>query len=91
VVVTGIAMTINGDLDWAQFWIIFGLVAWANSAAIGIGYITPKVKRLVAVATERGLADPEAKRLLRNVTLAARIDLAILLLIVVDMTVKPFN
>jgi hypothetical protein len=35
VLLTGIAMTINGDLDWGQFWIIFGLVAWATSAAIG--------------------------------------------------------
>jgi hypothetical protein len=49
------------------------------------------VKRLVAITTERGLADPEAKTLLRNVTLAARVDLAFLLLIVIDMTVKPFS
>jgi uncharacterized membrane protein len=91
VLATGIAMTINGDLDWAQFWIIFGLIAWATSAAIGIGFITPKVKRLTAIATERGLADPEAASLLRRITLAARIDVAFLLLIVIDMTVKPFS
>jgi uncharacterized membrane protein len=91
VLATGIAMTINGDLDWGQFWIVFGLVAWVTSAAIGIGYITPKVKRLTSVMSERGPADPEATRLLRNVTLAARIDVAFLLLIVIDMTVKPFS
>jgi uncharacterized membrane protein len=91
VLATGIAMTINGDLDWGQFWIIFGLDAWVISAAIGIGYITPKVKRLTAVMAERGPADPEAKTLLRNVTIAARIDVASLLLIVIDMTVKPFS
>jgi uncharacterized membrane protein len=91
VIATGIAMTINGDLDWGQFWIIFGLVAWGTSAALGIGYITPRVKRLTAITAERGLADPEAKRLLRNITFAARIDVAFLLLIVIDMTVKPFS
>jgi uncharacterized membrane protein len=91
VLATGIAMTINGDLDWGQFWIIFGLVAWATSAAIGIGYITPKVKRLSALMADRGPADPEVKSLLRRITLAARIDVAFLLLIVIDMTVKPFS
>jgi uncharacterized membrane protein len=91
VLLTGIAMTINGDLDWGQFWIIFGLVAWVTSAAIGVGYIAPKVKRLTAVMMERGPADPEAQTLLRNITLAARIDVAFLLLIVIDMTVKPFS
>jgi uncharacterized membrane protein len=91
VLATGIAMTINGDLDWGQFWIIFGLVAWATSAAIGIGYITPRVKRLSALMADRGPADPEVKALLRKITLAARIDVALLLLIVIDMTVKPFS
>lgn len=38
----------------------------------------------------RTAADPEATTLLRNVTFAARIDRAFLLVIVVDMTVKPF-
>jgi hypothetical protein len=41
--------------------------------------------------TERGPADPEAASLLRNITLAARVDVALLLLIVIDMTVKPFS
>jgi uncharacterized membrane protein len=91
VLVTGVAMTINGDLDWGDFWIIFGLVAWAISTAIGVGYLTPRVKRLMPIMTERGPSDPEAASLLRNITLAGRIDVALTLLIVVDMTVKPFS
>jgi uncharacterized membrane protein len=88
VLATGIATTINGDLDWGEFWIVFGLVAWGISTAIGIGYLTPKVKRFTAVRTERGPTDPEAQSLLRGLLLAARIDAALLLLIVIDMTVK---
>jgi uncharacterized membrane protein len=91
VVITGIAMTINGDLDWGEFWIVFGLIAWAVSTALGVGYLTPRVKRLVPILAERGPSDPEAAALLRNITLAGRIDVAFLLLIVVDMTVKPFS
>jgi hypothetical protein len=42
VLAMGIAMTINGDLDWGQFWLVFGLVAWAISTAIGVGFLTPR-------------------------------------------------
>jgi hypothetical protein len=79
------------DRDWDQFWIIFGLIAWGTSAAIGIGYITPRVSRLSTIVSERGPTDPDALLLLRNVTIAARVDLAFLLLVVIDMTVKPFS
>jgi uncharacterized membrane protein len=91
VVATGIAATISGDLDWGEFWIVFGLVGWGISTAIGIGYLTPKVKRFTAVRTERGPTDPEAQALIRSLLLVARIDLTVLLLIVIDMTVKPFS
>jgi hypothetical protein len=37
----GIAMTMNGDIPYDQFWIIFGLIAWALSAATGIFFISP--------------------------------------------------
>jgi hypothetical protein len=40
---------------------------------------------------DRGPADPEVKSLLRRITLAARIDVAFLLLIIIDMTVKPLS
>jgi hypothetical protein len=62
------------------------------STAIGIGYLTPKVKRFTAARNERGPTDPEAHQsLLRGLLLVAGIDLALMLLIVIDMTVKPFS
>src|SRR5918912_2721809 len=42
----GFAMTANGDIPYDQFWIIFGLIAWAISAATGILYLTPQAKTL---------------------------------------------
>src|SRR5919205_3453883 len=42
----GFAMTANGDIGYNQFWIIFGLAAWASSAATGIVFLTPETKRL---------------------------------------------
>jgi hypothetical protein len=46
----GIAMTTNADIPYDQFWIIFGLVAWAVSAATGIFFLTPQAKTLTLSA-----------------------------------------
>ena len=85
----GIAMTINGDLDWGQFWLVFGLVAWTISTAIGVGFLTPRIKQLNALIQERGERDPAVQAAVQPILLAARIDIALLLLIVIDMTLKP--
>ena len=42
----GIAMAANGDIGYNQFWIVFGLIAWALSAATGILFLGPEAKRL---------------------------------------------
>jgi uncharacterized membrane protein len=89
VLAMGIAMTINGDLDWGQFWLVFGLVAWAISTAIGIGFLTPRIKRLTKLLEDHDPRDSEVQSVVTPLLLAARLDIALLLLIVVDMVVKP--
>jgi uncharacterized membrane protein len=89
VLAMGIAMTINGDLDWGQFWLVFGLIAWAISTAIGIGFLTPRIKRLTMLLQDHDARDPEVQAVVTPLLLAARLDIALLLLIVIDMTVKP--
>lgn len=87
----GFAMTANGDIGYDQFWIIFGLIAWAASAATGILFLTPETKRLTRAMTERGPKDPEVQMRLRRILLVLRVDVAVMLLIVFDMVVKPFS
>src|SRR5512142_1037035 len=87
----GIAMTMNGDIGYNQFWIIFGLIAWAASAATGILFLGPEAKRLNAVAAQHGPSSPEAKARLQRILLVARADVALMFLIVLDMVVKPFS
>jgi uncharacterized membrane protein len=89
VLAMGIAMTVNGDLHWGQFWLAFGLVAWAISTAIGVGFLTPRIKQLNALIEEQGERGAAVQAAVRPILLAARLDIALLLLIVIDMTVKP--
>ena len=86
----GFGMTANGDIGYDQFWIVFGLIAWAASAATGILFLTPQTKRLTGAMAERGPKDPEVQSRLRLILLVLRVDIAVMLLIVFDMVVKPF-
>jgi uncharacterized membrane protein len=87
----GIAMTSNGDIPYNQFWLIFGLVAWALSAATGILFLGPESKRLNKAAAEHGPQAPEVQARLRRILLVVRVDVALMFLIVFDMVAKPFS
>jgi uncharacterized membrane protein len=62
----GIGMTENLSIGYDQLWLIFGLIAWALSAATGILFLGPEAKRLNAVAAEHGPKSPEAQARLRR-------------------------
>jgi uncharacterized membrane protein len=87
----GLAMTANADIGYDSFWIIFGLAAWAASAATGILYLSPEAKRLTKAMVARGPEDPEVQARLRRILLVMRFDVALMFLIVFDMVVKPFS
>jgi uncharacterized membrane protein len=87
----GFGMMSNADLPYDQFWVEFGLVAWGLSAATGILFLGPESKRLNKVAAELGPKSPEAQGRLRRILLVARVDIALMFLIVFDMVVKPFS
>jgi uncharacterized membrane protein len=87
----GIAMTSNADIGYDQFWLIFGLVAWALSAATGILFLGPESKRLNRAAAAHGPKSPEVQARLRRILLVVRMDVALMFLIVFDMVVKPFS
>jgi uncharacterized membrane protein len=91
VVVMGIAMMINGDLDWGQFWVIAGLIGYAITFVVGIAVLSPLAKKVNASVETNGLDHPETEALIDRILMIARFDIAMLLLVVVDMVAKPFS
>ena len=87
----GIGMTENFSIPYDQFWLIFGVIAWALSAATGILFLGPESKRLNRAAAEHGPRSPEVQARLRRTLLVARVDVALMFLIVFDMVAKPFS
>jgi hypothetical protein len=87
----GIGMIENLNWGWNHFWIVFGLIAWALSAATGILFLGPEAKRPNAVAAEHGPKSPRAQGRLRWILLVARVEMALMFVIVLDMVAKPFS
>jgi uncharacterized membrane protein len=86
----GFALAENAGWDYGEFWLSFGLVVWLVSALTGMLFLGPQTKRLKQVIAERGVESDEAQRRILTILRVARLDVALLLLIVADMTIKPF-
>src|SRR3954469_2758464 len=45
-ILSGVAMMINGSLDWGQLWVDYGLAIWVIAFVLGIGFFAPESGRL---------------------------------------------
>jgi uncharacterized membrane protein len=79
----------DGAYDLGQGWVLFGFIVWLLSFIAGAGYLGPESGRLSKLVEERGPEDPEYQRRLSRIFIVSRIELLLLILVVLDMTVKP--
>jgi uncharacterized membrane protein len=78
-----------GAYDLGQGWVMFGFIVWLLSASAGTFYLGPEAGRLSKLVDQRGPEDPEYQRRLSRIFVISRIELVLLILVVLDMTVKP--
>ncbi len=86
----GIAMMINTNWGWGHFWVVFGLLGYAATFSVGLLVLSPLAKQISASAAENGPTAPQTLALIDRILLIARFDIAVLVLVVVDMVTKPF-
>jgi len=79
----------SGAYDLGQGWVLFGFIVFLLSLVSGAGFLGPESGRLGKMVDERGAEDPEYQRRLRRIFLVSRIELVLLILVVLDMAVKP--
>jgi uncharacterized membrane protein len=79
----------SGAFDLGQGWVMFGFVVWLLSFIAGAGYLGPESGRLSKLAEDRSPEDPEYQRRIKRIFVVSRIELLLLILVVLDMTVKP--
>jgi uncharacterized membrane protein len=86
----GIAMMINTSWGWGHFWIVVGLIGYASTFVVGIAILSPMAKKIDESAEKNGPTHPETIALIERIMFIARFDVAVLLLVVLDMVTKPF-
>jgi uncharacterized membrane protein len=86
----GIAMMINTSWGWGHFWIVAGLIGYASTFIVGIGILSPLAKKIDESAEKNGPTHPETLALIDRIMLIGRFDVAVLMLVVLDMVTKPF-
>jgi uncharacterized membrane protein len=85
----GVALMLESDLDWGQFWVIFGLVGWTIAGIVGVGFVGPELGRIDEAARTHGPESPEVARRVKRLFMIFRFDTAMLILIVIVMATKP--
>ena len=71
-------------------WIVIAIVGYLATFVTGIGVLGPsagKIEKLMASGRSPG--DPEVQTLIKRTLITGRVDVAVLLLIVCDMVLKP--
>jgi uncharacterized membrane protein len=87
VLVLGILLTIEGPWSFGDLWIVLGLVGYAISFFVGVGFVKPEGERIHAAM--------EAQRPtlgafhIRRINTVSRMELAVLYLVVAAMALKP--
>lgn len=88
----GIAMVINSpEIGFGDTWVDIGLAGWAISFITGIAVLAPRARKIVGLFETVGDSAPETQKAIREILLIARVDVALLLVVVMDMLMKPFS
>ena len=89
VLLAGIALVLEGNWGFDQLWILLGLAGIAFSIVVGAAFLGPESGRIKGLMEARGPEDTEVKERIARIFTISRIELVILLLIVLDMVIKP--
>ena len=88
-IVFAIGLMFEGNWGWGEFWIVIALVIYVASFAAGAGFFGPESGRISALVSTEGADSPDAQARIRRILMLSRLELILLVLVVLDMTVKP--
>jgi uncharacterized membrane protein len=91
VLAMGIAMVINQHTGFGTTWVDIGLVGFALSFVTGIGVLAPRAKKIAELCDTVGAAAPQTQAAIKEILVIARADVAVLVIVVADMLMKPFS
>jgi uncharacterized membrane protein len=85
--VTGIALVVEGNWDWGEPFVAFGLLGWAVVALTAFGYVSPSLGRAGRRMAEEG-PSPALVAEIDRLVLLARALILVLFVVVFMMVAK---
>jgi uncharacterized membrane protein len=89
-VALGFGMAAEGDWSLGEFWLSFAIAVFLASFITGAAFLGPESGRIGRLAAERPADDPEVQRRIQRVVMISRVELVLLVLVVLDMVIKPW-
>ena len=87
--VAGILLVNEAGYEFSQLWITLAFIGWGFSFLVGILYYGPQDKKLQALVAANGSTDAGVAQNVRQALMVNSFEILILVLVVIDMTVKP--
>jgi uncharacterized membrane protein len=88
-IIAGVLLVEDVGYGYGDLWITLGFLGWLFSLALRIGFYPWQARKVEAAVTGGGPAAPEAQATIGRILLVNSIEIAILLLVIVDMAIKP--
>jgi uncharacterized membrane protein len=88
-IVAGVLLVEEVGYDYGSLWIVLGLFGWIFSFVVGVGFYAREGRRIEATVAAEGPSSATAAAGVRRVLMVTSLEILVLLLVVVDMAVKP--
>lgn len=86
----GIWAVLASDVwGFTDSWVLAGLIGYAISAINGMANLGPTAKKMKERIASNGPNDPVVAQLARRMSIAGRVELFVMVLVVFNMVVKP--
>jgi uncharacterized membrane protein len=87
--IAGVLLVDELGYGYGDLWITFGFLGFLNSFVIGVAYYPRAARRYAKIAAGEGAGSQAARAIYRRTANVNTYEITVLLLIVVDMAVKP--
>ena len=88
-IVAGVLLVEEVGYSYGDLWITLGFVGWLFSLALGVGFNAQQSRKFEAAVAAGGPASADAQAGIRRILMVNSIEVLVLVLVVVDMAVKP--
>jgi uncharacterized membrane protein len=88
-IVAGVLLVEEVGYGYGDLWITLGFLGWLFSLALGLGFYPQQSRKIDAAVAAGGPTSADAQAGIRRVLLFNSIEVTVLVLVVIDMAIKP--